>query len=529
MIEHMFVDLTDEALELELCTEAAQLSAGECHLLSLLAELNRREIWAQQGARSCAHWLSWRVGTALGAAREQLRVAKALERLEATRAAFARGELSYSKVRAITRVADASNDAELVELARHATAAQLEEVVRAYRRCDPDEQAKANANHARRFLRHRSDEDGMVLITARLDPEEAAVVLQAIELARAAADEREVEEARGEAASSGEETRVARQGQRHGHVSSETSDAAGAAPEQESERFDVSAETSAEAGAEGPEWTGEPFDISAEACPGAVDEAGERFDVSAETSGDDDLEPDTLLDRQERAAADALVELCNAVLAHGLDDAEGQSYSVIVHVDEAVLTDPGAAGCSHLEGLGAITAHAAARLSCEGAVTRLLYRRDGSVEQIGATRVVPTAMRRALLARDRTCRFPGCGARRFLHAHHVVYASRGGRTALSNLVTLCGPHHRLVHDGGYRLSLRRGGQLRVLSPSGAEVPSVPSSQPGSCEGLVASNRSRGVQIDPETLRGDGEVLDLGLTIDGLFGLRARTQLVEAAT
>ena len=77
----MFDDLKNDTLESELCSQAAEVSAGECRLVLLIGEFDRREAWAGAGLRSCAHWLNWRVGTSLGAAREQVRVARALHRL----------------------------------------------------------------------------------------------------------------------------------------------------------------------------------------------------------------------------------------------------------------------------------------------------------------------------------------------------------------------------------------------------------------------------------------------------------------
>jgi hypothetical protein len=456
----MFDDLSDQALESELCSQASQLAAGECHLLLMMGELERREIWARQGARNCADWLSWRIGTALGAAREQLRVARALGRLDKVRAAFSSGELSYSKVRAITRVADEQSEEHLVYLARHATAAQLEQICRAYRRADPNERQRANAHHRARYLRHRLDDDGMVLIEARLDPEEAALVLAAIEQARQALAERAAP----------------------ADVSAETRHAGHDPAEQEPDADDVSAETRSEPGA--------PAD------------------------GEDDR-----IDTPEVSRADALVALCSAVLSQGLEEGEEQPVRVLVHVDEQVLADPGAPGCAHIEGIGAISAHAAARLCCEGALTRLLYRKDGSVEQIGATRVIPKAMRRALLVRDGGCRFPGCSARRFLHAHHVVHVAKGGQTKLSNLVTLCSTHHRLIHDGGWRLELAENGSLRVRDTTGRLLSLVPVPARASREDLASANARRGLRLCPEALRGDGERFDLGLTIDALLSVR----------
>ena len=120
---------TDELAD-GICLRAGQIAAAEAELLSWIAEFDRREGWAGTGMLSCAHWLSWRVGLSLGAAREQVRVARRLEELPVLAAAYAAGRVSYSKVRAITRVAEPDDGRDWVELARHSSAAQLEQLVR---------------------------------------------------------------------------------------------------------------------------------------------------------------------------------------------------------------------------------------------------------------------------------------------------------------------------------------------------------------------------------------------------------------
>ncbi len=110
-----------ERLEEEITTLAGHLNAGMCGWLLLVAEFDRRDGWAAWGCRSCAQWLSWRCGVAPGAAREQLRVARSVAGLAGVRAEFEAGRLSYSQVRALTRVASGENEEELLALARHAT------------------------------------------------------------------------------------------------------------------------------------------------------------------------------------------------------------------------------------------------------------------------------------------------------------------------------------------------------------------------------------------------------------------------
>jgi hypothetical protein len=171
--------LADEIAEL-----AAHLHAATYRLLALLREYDAREAWGW-GFRSCAHWLSWRTGIAPGAAREKVRVARALGSLPQISALMERGELSYSKVRALTRVATADNEAELLELARCATASHVERVVRAWRRVDRLQEAEEErARHESRHVELYPDEDGSWVLRGRLDPEIGALLEKALEWAR---------------------------------------------------------------------------------------------------------------------------------------------------------------------------------------------------------------------------------------------------------------------------------------------------------------------------------------------------------
>jgi hypothetical protein len=180
--------LTYRELEAELATLAAHLYAGTCRWLELVGELDRRNGWAESGCGSCAEWVAWRCALDPRSAREHLRVARSLRQLPATREAFGRGELSYSKVRALTRVAEPASEAELLRLARDATAAQLERMLGAFRRVS---RADAERAHSERYLHHFWDEDGSLQITARIPAEQGALVLEALEAARGALREEE--------------------------------------------------------------------------------------------------------------------------------------------------------------------------------------------------------------------------------------------------------------------------------------------------------------------------------------------------
>src|SRR3954454_24188184 len=180
----------DEKLGDEICTLAAHMTAATCRWLLLIAEFDEREGWAESGIRSCAHWLSWRCGIAGGTARDQVRVARRLGSLPTLISRFETGELSYAKVRALTRIATPATEAKLVELALEATASQLEDMVREFKRSERVALETAAQRRARRYLRYRYDTDGSMLITARIPPEEGALVIDVLEdLARSEAEE----------------------------------------------------------------------------------------------------------------------------------------------------------------------------------------------------------------------------------------------------------------------------------------------------------------------------------------------------
>src|SRR4051812_47078097 len=131
-----------------ICLRAGRIAAAQAELLTWIAEFDRREGWSGTGLLSCAHWLSWRIGLSPSAAREQVRVARRLEELPAVAAAFADGCVSYSKVRAVTRIAEPDDGIDWVDLARHSSAAQLEKTVRGVRRVRANEAAEADPETA---------------------------------------------------------------------------------------------------------------------------------------------------------------------------------------------------------------------------------------------------------------------------------------------------------------------------------------------------------------------------------------------
>src|SRR3989449_6958206 len=179
-----------ERLGDEIAALSAHLDAASARLLDLIREFDARGGWGN-GFKSCAHWLTWRIGLDRGAAREKVRVARALGALPRLANALARGELSYSKVRALTRAATPETEERLLKVGRAGTAEHSERIVRGWRRVDLIAEAKQSAQrHRSRALRVYQDEDGMVVIHGRLEPETGAVLMKALEAAREALDQR---------------------------------------------------------------------------------------------------------------------------------------------------------------------------------------------------------------------------------------------------------------------------------------------------------------------------------------------------
>jgi hypothetical protein len=176
----MFADLAIDALELELCSISSRLSASMCQFLLAVAEYDRRRGWERWECHDMGGWLSWKCGIAPVTAREQVRVARALEHLPLVTERFSSGRLSYSQVRAITRVATPTNESSLIDLAGASTAAQLERICRSYRRTSEAAKETEDRRDAGRYLRFAYDDDGCLVGTFRLPAEAGAVFAAAI-------------------------------------------------------------------------------------------------------------------------------------------------------------------------------------------------------------------------------------------------------------------------------------------------------------------------------------------------------------
>ncbi|MBK7536564.1 MAG: DUF222 domain-containing protein [Myxococcales bacterium] len=173
-----------QALGEHIAEQAVHLDAAMHRLLADLRTFDAAGGWYRQGFRTCAHWLSWRVGWDLGTAREHLRVARALHTLPQVSEALSSGKISYSKTRAITRVATAATEAVLLGYAQHCTASQLETVCRKVGVLGADAASRATRPHdSERYVAHTTTASGMVCVKACLRPDEAALLLQVLQQA----------------------------------------------------------------------------------------------------------------------------------------------------------------------------------------------------------------------------------------------------------------------------------------------------------------------------------------------------------
>jgi hypothetical protein len=546
----------------EITELASHIHAATCRWLGLVAEFDRRQGWGLSGCKSCAHWISWRCSIASSAAREHVRVAHRLEELPRIRAAFAEGRLSYSKVRALARVENVEDEDGLLNLAEHATAAQLEKLVRAYRGVVTAERV-AEGGRPLRYVRWEHDDDGALLLRARLPVEEGEIVLAALEATMeelragrrsASAEAPEAETGARTEASAGPDAPLSRE------VRSVGSDGASAESPLGSEVLSggsdgASAESpplsevllggSDGASAESPPLSevlsGGSDGASAESPPlsevlsGGSDGASAESPLGSEVllGGSDGASAESPLGSEELSGAsdgasaeaptgselraDALVLMAETVLSHGAHARGGDRFQVVLHVEAETLAGSADDGRCELADGAPLAAETARRLACDAAVVPLLAK-DGRPLSVGRkTRSVPPALRRALASRDRGCRFPGCTNRCAVDAHHIHHWARGGPTSLDNLVQLCRHHHRLLHEGGYTLE-HAGSDFIFRRPDGAKIRAVPRPPKGRVRSLRDGNGSSRRPIDPEACvpRSGGERMDLGLCVDAML-------------
>lgn len=487
-------DLVDD-----LRTWAAHIAAAEAHWLDLVAEFCRRDGHRSWGLATPAHWLAWQCSLSPGTAREHVRVALALQDLPVTRAHFAAGRISYSKVRAITRIADPDNEATLVRLALNATAAQLERTVAAWigaiNRDDPDREA---VRYQRRGVTRRYNDHGNAVITIETAPENSDRIIDSIDEWLDDIDPGPFDDGGTDTAAQPDKATLTqrradafmaliddRTGTRHG-----------------ADRIRAN------------------IDIDLRALTHNADgtcQVRNGPSLSAETA--------------RRLTCDAELELFHTPTPTPPAGA-GPSTGIGTGTGTGT-TEPGSATTVTATGAPRCTCtthdhHSASDLSLTGlsepvplmetdhitnavaaALAATIPEPVPVPEQGRVTRTINRATRRAIARRDKgCCQFPGCTNNRHTQIHHIIHWACGGDHTLTNLTTLCSTHHRLVHEGGYRIA-GNGHAPVFLRPDDSPMTTTPTQG----DPAIIDRHAMALDLGPHTLsRGTGDRLQLHYTV-----------------
>lgn len=399
-----------ERLEAEILSGAARSAAAMYRWLCLVAEFDRRDVASTWGLASTSAWVAWRCGLGPRTARDQVSVARRLQRLPLIADAMAAGKLSYAKVRAVCRVATPSNERDLLALAEAMTAAQLEETLRRYRKVDDDGEAEPHPTPADPSIAgFMWDADGRLDLRASLSALEGATVVAWL---RAEADALMREELEN--------------GSAEPLVQPECNDPAGG--NSSHERCN---------------------DGSAEPSPRRVSPRSQRFATAL-----------------VRAAERRLGAIC------GRSADAADRYVVLVHTELDTLCGYGGSP-GYIDGGPAITGEELAGLLDAQVPMQLLVKdTKGNPLFLGrATKEPNRYFRRAMRVRDKNrCRFPGCANELRIHGHHVLWWVRDeGPTDIWNVLSLCPRHHGLVHKGQFRIEADGHGDFRFIRVSDGAV------------------------------------------------------------
>ena len=483
-------------LEEEIISLSKHMNQDEYRFLVMVREFDIRQGWRAYQFNNCAEWLNMKCGISPGTAREKVRVALALLDLPQCSEGFAKGELSYSKVRAMTRAANVFNEATLVDYALKATAHQVEEHCRRLRNADR-RQSTPDARRAwqARSLKRTCHPDGMMSIYVELPREQGELVMKALEMAMAAAagdtaDEAYQMYAAADVAGQGDKVND-KVGDAVGHTGNTADQAIKAGQSHTTGKADVKA-------GDAVSQTGDTADQAIKA--GQLHAAGKAGDAAGHTgntadqankagqahaaekaavdkAGQADGSSQTQAEYQQSNAffarqADALVAVARGYLSGngGEKQAKSDNYQVVVHVDAAALQDKG--------GKSDLPVESVRRIACDADLVAVTRDAKGNLLNLGRKhRVVSPQLKRALLARDKCCTYPSCSHEQFLEAHHVMHWADGGETSLDNTRLICNRHHRLLHEGGFTIHKNFAGEWYFKTAEGKVLPEAPVYKP----------------------------------------------------
>ena len=479
-------------LEEEIISLAKHMNQDEYRFLVMVREFDIRQGWRAYQFNNCAEWLNMKCGISPGTAREKVRVALALLDLPQCSEGFAKGELSYSKVRAMTRAANVFNEETLVDYALKATAHQVEEHCRRLRNADR-RQSTPDARRAwqARSLKRTCHPDGMMSIYVELPREQGDLVMKALEMAMVA-DAGDTED---EAYQMYAEADAASQGDKVNDKAGDTADqvnkagqlhSAGKADDKAGEMADQSNKAGQAHAAGKPDdkagvavdKMGNTADLANKA--GQLHAAGKADDKAGDAVGQpgkvetatqahaDSNNSNAFFARQ----ADALVAVARGYLSGngGEKRAKSGNYQVVVNVDAAALQDKG--------GMSDLPVESVRRIACDADVVEVTRDAKGNLLNLGRKhRVVSPQLKRALLARDKCCTYPSCSHEQYLEAHHVMHWADGGETSLANTTMICSKHHRLLHEGGFTIHKNFAGEWYFRTAEGKVLPEAPVYKP----------------------------------------------------
>ena len=513
-------------LEEEIISLSKHMNQDEYRFLVMVREFDIRQGWRAYQFNNCAEWLNMKCGISPGTAREKVRVALALLDLPQCSEGFAKGELSYSKVRAMTRAANVFNEATLVDYALKATAHQVEEHCRRLRNADR-RQSTPDARRAwqARSLKRTCHPDGMMSIYVELPREQGELVMKALEMAMAAAagdtaDEAYQMYAAADVAGQGDKVND-KVGDAVGHTGNTADQAIKAGQSHTTGKADVKAgdavsqtgDTADQAIKAGQSHTTGKADVKAGDAvsqtgdtadqaikAGQLHAAGKAGDAAGHTgntadqankagqahaaekaavdkAGQADGSSQTQAEYQQSNAffarqADALVAVARGYLSGngGEKQAKSDNYQVVVHVDAAALQDKG--------GKSDLPVESVRRIACDADLVAVTRDAKGNLLNLGRKhRVVSPQLKRALLARDKCCTYPSCSHEQFLEAHHVMHWADGGETSLDNTRLICNRHHRLLHEGGFTIHKNFAGEWYFKTAEGKVLPEAPVYKP----------------------------------------------------
>ncbi len=491
--------LTTRAREL-----AGEISAAEANLAAVLAEIERRQIHSRWECTTVERFATWHCQINPSTARGLLAVGRSLSELPVVAEAVADGTLSFDKAKPIARVASPSTEGALVQMGVHATVAQTQRICGKWRHVEdqrpPDADAQGeNVVDARPTVIVVRDEEAVEL-TVRFDHVRGEMVLAGIDTAAA-----EVRAARKHAASA-----------RESDANDPTGRPAGV-EDQAAEKL-----TRNEWRAEGLLRLLERGALDTGTSDGSL--RGTGFDttvvvhVGIDTLYGPDLPAPTDADGRNEASTPS-GDTSHPTPAPGRPtDEPGWEQSHRPERD----------GMAELEPAGIRIRRDIARwLACDAGILTVIDDRDGNPLHLGRRRnPIPTTLRRAVMARHRTCTWPGCCATA-VQLHHIHHRAHGGHDDIEALAPQCPTHHRTTHLDRITVTVDRDGTFHHWRPDGTEIRAVPPGPPPDTEATraphVLARRRLDLGADPDETarmpRWIGDPLDLGLALDALVSRR----------